>query len=60
LFLFSFDFFSERKNPLGVIEAFKRAFPDPVGPTLVIKSINGDKNVTELERLRTAVDRPDR
>ena len=61
LFLFSFDFFSvvERKNPLGVIEAFKRAFPYPDGPTLVIKSINGDKNLTGLERLRTAVDRPD-
>jgi glycosyltransferase involved in cell wall biosynthesis len=61
LFLFSFDFFSvlERKNPLGVIDAFKRAFPYPEGPTLVIKSINGDKNVTELERLRTAADRPD-
>jgi hypothetical protein len=26
-----FDFFStiERKNPLGLIEAFKRAFPKP-------------------------------
>jgi glycosyltransferase involved in cell wall biosynthesis/SAM-dependent methyltransferase len=61
VFLFSFDFFSvlERKNPLGVIDAFKRAFPYPAGPTLVIKSINGDKNVTELERLRTAADRPD-
>ena len=31
VFLFVFDFFStiERKNPLGLIEAYKRAFPEP-------------------------------
>jgi len=56
LFLFSFDFFSvvERKNPVGVIEAFKRAFAPGEGPTLVIKSINGDRNLAELERLHYA------
>ena len=41
-FLFSFDYFSSpfRKNPIGVVEAFQRAFPkgdEPVG--LVIKSV---------------------
>lgn len=73
VFLFCFDFFSipERKNPLGVIEAFCRAFPSPSagstgsagsagGPQLVVKSINGDKRLAELERLRLRVlDRPD-
>jgi glycosyltransferase involved in cell wall biosynthesis len=56
LFLFSFDFFSvaERKNPVGVIEAFQRAFLPGEGPTLVIKSINGDRNLAELERLHYA------
>ena len=31
VFLFVFDFFStlERKNPLGLVEAFTRAFPEP-------------------------------
>ena len=45
VFLFSFDFLSvfERKNPLGVIEAFKSAFAPGEGPTLVIKSINGNR-----------------
>jgi glycosyltransferase involved in cell wall biosynthesis len=67
VFLFCFDFFSvaERKNPLGVIEAFRRAFPVPAapgsdGPHLVIKSINGSAKLSELERLRMRVlDRPD-
>ena len=56
LFLFAFDFFSvvERKNPVGLIKAFQRAFAPGEGPTLVIKSINGDRNVAELERLHYA------
>ena len=45
VFLFVFDFFStlERKNPLGLIEAFKRAFPESDGPLLYLKSINGER-----------------
>ncbi len=43
LFLFCFDALSfERKNPLGLIEAFGQAFNPGEGPKLVIKSINGD------------------
>jgi glycosyltransferase involved in cell wall biosynthesis len=54
LFLYSFDFMSvfERKNPLGLIEAFTRAFPAGSGAALVIKTINGDKKIAELEKLR--------
>jgi glycosyltransferase involved in cell wall biosynthesis len=61
LFLFVFDFFSiiERKNPLGLVEAFGRAFRPGEGPTLLIKTINGHRCRLELERLRAAVDRPD-
>ncbi|MGZ5564673.1 MAG: glycosyltransferase, partial [Chthoniobacterales bacterium] len=62
LFLFCFDFLSvfERKNPVGVIEAFKRAFAPGEGPTLVIKSINGHRNVAQLEKLHYAcADRSD-
>ena len=46
-FLFVFDQFSvmERKNPSGLIEAFKKAFPEPGEAQLVIKSINGDKRI---------------
>jgi glycosyltransferase involved in cell wall biosynthesis len=56
-FLFSFDLLSvlERKNPLGLIEAFRRAFPDGAGPSLVIKTINGDKRCLEMEKMRYAV-----
>jgi glycosyltransferase involved in cell wall biosynthesis len=62
VFLFCFDFFSvaERKNPLGALEAFRRAFTPGEGPQLVLKSINGSVALSELERLRVAAgDRPD-
>lgn len=62
VFLFCFDFFSilERKNPLGAIEAFCRAFTPGEGPQLVVKGINGDKRLADLERLYLRVlDRPD-
>lgn len=61
-FLFSFDFMSvlERKNPIGVIQAFKRAFKSGQGPRLLIKTINGDKKLLDLERVRlAAIGRPD-
>jgi SAM-dependent methyltransferase len=62
MFLFSFDFFSvfDRKNPTAIIEAFIQAFEPGEGPILVIKSINGDKRLTDLERLKLAAgDHPD-
>ena len=56
LFLFCFDFLSvmERKNPVGLVEAFGRAFPPGSGSHLVIKSINGERRPNERERLRLA------
>src|SRR4029077_11471454 len=62
MFYFSFDFFStiERKNPLGLIDAFCEAFAPGEGPILVIKSINGINELPKLELLRTrAARRPD-
>jgi glycosyltransferase involved in cell wall biosynthesis len=57
MFLFAFDFMSvmKRKNPLGLIEAFSRAFAEGEGPMLVIKAINGDKRLVECNMLRDAV-----
>lgn len=54
--LFSFDFLSiaYRKNPLGLLEAFRRAFPDG-SARLIIKSINGDRRPDEKEELADAV-----
>ena len=56
MFLFAFDFMSvmKRKNPLGLIEAFTKAFAEGEGPMLVIKAINGDKRVVERNMLREA------
>lgn len=57
LFLFIFDYFSvnARKNPIGLVEAFKCAFDDGEGPLLVLKSINGDRRRDALARLHRAV-----
>ena len=62
VFLFVFDFFStlERKNPLGLVEAFTRAFPEPGRALLYLKSINGDRAPAELRQVRDAIrGRPD-
>jgi len=50
MFLFSFDLLSifERKNPLGIIDAFTRAFADGEGPILVLKCINGEHDLDRL------------
>jgi glycosyltransferase involved in cell wall biosynthesis len=55
-FLFTFDYLSvfERKNPLGLVTAFEKAFPLPGEARLVIKSVNGDLRPLERERLRYA------
>ncbi len=63
-FFFAFDYLStaERKNPLGLIEAFTRAFPviEEDGPLLVIKTLNADRRVGDAERVRlAAAGRPD-
>jgi len=53
-FLFAFDFLSvfERKNPIGVINAFREAFAPGEGPVLLIKTMNGARKLQELERLK--------
>jgi len=61
-FLFVFDYRSifKRKNPLGLVEAFRRAFEPGEGPSLAIKSIGGEDYPEERRALAEAVaDRPD-
>src|SRR5213075_3478239 len=49
-----------RKNPIGLIKAFIEAFPSADDAVLVIKTINGDKRILEIEKLRYAArGRPD-
>jgi len=59
IFLFIFDFLSvfERKNPLGVIEAFKNTFSEEENAVLVIKSINGSKSPSDNKKLQQACQR---
>jgi glycosyltransferase involved in cell wall biosynthesis len=58
LFLFVFDYLStiQRKNPVGLIEAFKRAFSPGEGPQLLIKTINAPLRPLAEEELLWAVD----
>jgi glycosyltransferase involved in cell wall biosynthesis len=55
-FIFSFNFWSvfDRKNPLGLINAFSRAFDVNDGPVLVVKTVGGAAYRDQLRRLRAA------
>lgn len=56
LFLFFFDFHSmiERKNPIGLVKAFKRAFGSRRDVQLLIKSSHGQEHRDELRMLNEA------
>jgi len=56
VFLFFFDFhsFLERKNPLGLIEAYKNAFGNRQDVQLLIKSAHSDQHADELRMLQKA------
>jgi glycosyltransferase involved in cell wall biosynthesis/SAM-dependent methyltransferase len=58
MFLFSFDHHSifERKNPLALVEAYKRAFAPEDGAVLVVKSINSDSDPANHARLVAAAE----
>ena len=60
-FLFMFDFHSTvaRKNPLGLIEAYAKAFGSSDGARLVVKTFNGDHRADDLESVRAAAACPD-
>ena len=62
VFLMALDFFSvgERKNPWGLVEAYRSVFGPDDGAALVVKTINGIRRADDLERLRFAAgDRAD-
>jgi glycosyltransferase involved in cell wall biosynthesis len=59
VFLFVYDYRSvfERKNPLGAIDAFRLAFPNPAEPVrLVLKSVNADADPAALARVTAAAE----
>lgn len=57
-FLFVFDLLSVsgRKNPIGLIEAYTKAFAEGDGARLVIKTINGDQRRLDREQILIAAD----
>lgn len=57
VFLFIYDYNSvfERKNPLGLVEAYRRALPDGAGGTrLVLKCINHEQHPAQHARVIAA------
>ena len=62
---FAFDYASRiaRKNPLGLVDAFIKAFPIPFsigtnhGPWLVLKAFNPDATPQDADRVREAIAR---
>jgi Glycosyl transferases group 1 len=58
LFLFVFDYLStvQRKNPVALVEAFKRAFAQGEGPQLLIKTINAPLRPLAEEEVLWAAD----
>ncbi len=61
-FLYIFDYLSgfERKNPLGLVRAFRQAFPVEGSARLILKSVNSSARFAESEKLRFAIkDRSD-
>ncbi|MBI5106761.1 MAG: glycosyltransferase, partial [Solirubrobacterales bacterium] len=54
LYLYDYNSILARKNPLGAIEAFRRAFPAPGAAHLVLKSINGDRHPDALAQVTAA------
>lgn len=57
-FLFTFNMMSvmERKNPLGLIRAFRMAFSPDEPVSLVLKSSFGDRHPEQLQQLHDAVE----
>jgi glycosyltransferase involved in cell wall biosynthesis len=55
-FLFAYDLLSEseRKNPLGLIEAFREAFRRDDRVRLVLKATNGEMRPDDMRRVRAA------
>lgn len=62
LFLFSFDYLSvfKRKNPIAVVEAFRRSFAPGEGAALVLKCINDEHDPAAHAKLcASAAGHPD-
>ena len=57
-FLFAYDLLSEteRKNPVGLLEAFREAFRRDDRVRLVLKATNGDMRPEDMRRVRAAAD----
>jgi glycosyltransferase involved in cell wall biosynthesis len=56
LFMFDFNSTARRKNPLGLIEGFKRAFAPEEGPQLIVKTLHAHHHLDRYDELRFAAE----
>jgi glycosyltransferase involved in cell wall biosynthesis len=54
LFMFDFNSTAQRKNPLGLVEAFKAAFAPGEGPQLIVKTLHAHHHLDRWDQLRWA------
>ncbi len=60
LFIYDYHSTSARKNPVGLVTAFKQAFPPGSGASLVLKCINSERLPSKHEEVLVAAeDHPD-
>ncbi|HSY52378.1 MAG TPA: glycosyltransferase [Thermoanaerobaculia bacterium] len=55
LCMFDFDSVIDRKNPLGAVEAFRRAFPSQSSAAVLIKAAHADKHPDEFAKLQQSL-----
>ena len=56
LFIFDFESSAARKNPLGTVKAFKKAFSEKDNAVLVLKSSHSERYPDDFQMLREAAD----
>ncbi len=56
LYMFDFNSTAQRKNPVGLIEAFKRAFAPGEGPQLIVKTLHAHHHLDRYDALRWAAE----
>jgi glycosyltransferase involved in cell wall biosynthesis len=58
--VFGFNSGLERKNPIGVIKSFMKAFPSTEPVQLILKTLNGNSRTEDFQSVQEAIERDER